>query len=57
MEKKTDTLFASLLGIFMFFVPVDANAQNHVGNLTPYGEEFPNLKYPLPLTFWCNLST
>ena len=33
MEKKTDTLFASLLGIFMFFVPVNANAQNHVGNL------------------------
>lgn len=24
---------------------------------TPYGEEFPNLKYPLPLTFGCNLST
>ena len=34
MEKKTDTLFASLLGIFMFFVPVNANAQNHVGNLS-----------------------
>ena len=26
-------------------------------NFTPYGEEFPNLKYPLPLTFGCNLST
>ena len=25
--------------------------------ITPYGEEFPNLKYPLPLTFGCNLST
>lgn len=24
---------------------------------SPYGEEFPNLKYPLPLTFGCNLST
>ena len=33
MEKKTDTLFASLLGIFMFFVPVNANAQNRAGNL------------------------
>ena len=29
-----------------------------LGNkITPYGEEFPNLKYPLPLTFGCNLST
>ena len=26
-------------------------------SLSPYGEEFPNLKYPLPLTFWSNLST
>ncbi len=25
--------------------------------ITLYGEEFPNLKYPLPLTFWSNLST
>ena len=26
-------------------------------NISLYGEEFPNLKYPLPLTFWSNLST
>ena len=25
--------------------------------ITLYGEEFPNLKYSLPLTFWSNLST
>ena len=28
-----------------------------VCSVTLYGEEFPNLKYPLPLTFWSNLST
>ena len=33
MEKKADTLFASLLGIFMLFMPTNANAQNRVGNL------------------------
>ena len=33
VTKKTDILFASLLGIFMFFMPVNANAQNRAGNL------------------------
>lgn len=30
---------------------------NKYYKITLYGEEFPNLKYPLPLTFWSNLST
>lgn len=33
MEKKTDTLFATLLGMLMFFVPVDAYAQNGASGL------------------------
>ena len=33
MEKKTDTLFAALLGMFMLFVPVNARAQNGAGGL------------------------
>ena len=34
-----------------------SNRRNNHEKITPYGEEFPNLKYPLPLTFWNNLST
>ena len=33
MEKNTDTLFASLLGIFMFLMPTNAHAQNRTGDL------------------------
>jgi len=56
---KFKSRFDYISPILTFYICITIYFIHNVYNsyISLYGEEFPNLKCPLPLTFWNNLST